>query len=48
MQITERVDIENIGETRCQTEILEKAREHVPGITLQEDNNSGSCKLTEK
>jgi hypothetical protein len=36
VKVAERIDIENIGEARCQQEILDKAREHVPRVAIKE------------
>lgn len=34
MKVAKGINVEDIGETWRQTEILEEAGEHVPGITL--------------
>lgn len=34
MQVAECVDVEDIGETWGQTQVLKETREHVPRITL--------------
>lgn len=34
MQVTERIDIEDIGKTGRKAQVLEETREHVPGISL--------------
>ena len=34
MQVTESVDVEYVGKTRCKAKVLEEAGEEVPRITL--------------
>lgn len=35
MQITESIDIEDVGKAGSETQVLEKAREHMPRIALE-------------
>ena len=35
MQVTERIHVEDIGETWCQAQVLEETRKHVPGVSLR-------------
>jgi hypothetical protein len=34
MQVTECVNIEDVRETHCDTQILEETGEHMPGVSL--------------
>ena len=45
MQVTESVDVEYVGKTRCKAEVLEEAGEEMPRITLDAKVNelSGSA-----
>jgi len=39
MQITEGINIQDVGETGCNQKILQETREHVPWVTLNHSAN---------
>jgi hypothetical protein len=36
VQVTKSINVQDISETWCQTEVLDEAREHMPWVTLEE------------
>ena len=47
VQVTEGVDIQNIGETGSQAQVLEETREHVPRVALEPGIRPMQCQRVE-